>query len=67
MSEHRMPVGALGPGRHAALSYMYVCDSHLQEKDDLRKRKRQERLNELRTGTRKDWVQLQRENPAFEG
>ncbi|GAB4817977.1 hypothetical protein N2152v2_005023 [Parachlorella kessleri] len=39
----------------------------LQEKDDLRKRKRQERLNELRTGTRKDWVQLQRENPAFEG
>lgn len=35
----------------------------LQERDDLRKRRRQERLNELRTGKRKDWVQLHRENP----
>jgi len=33
----------------------------LQEKDDLRKRQRQERLNELRTGTTKSWVQLNRE------
>eukprot|EP00887_Chlorella_sp_A99_P005264 scaffold1.g5264.t1 len=36
----------------------------LQEADDLRKRRRQERLNELRTGSRKDWVTLYRENPG---
>jgi tetratricopeptide (TPR) repeat protein len=32
----------------------------LQEKDDLRKRKRQERLHVLRTGETKSWVQLHR-------
>ena len=36
----------------------------LQEADDLRKRRRQERLNELRQGTKKDWVVLHRENPG---
>ncbi len=36
-----------------------------QEKDDVRKRRRQERLNELRTGTRKNWVQLFRQNPEM--
>jgi tetratricopeptide (TPR) repeat protein len=33
----------------------------LQERDDLRKRKRQERLHVLRTGVVKDWVHLNRE------
>ncbi len=33
----------------------------LQERDDLRKRKRQERLHALRTGVLKDWVHLNRE------
>ena len=32
----------------------------LQEKDDIRKRTRQERLHELRTGARKDWVAIAR-------
>lgn len=32
----------------------------LQEADDLRKRTRQERLGELRSGVRKDWVTLHR-------
>lgn len=32
----------------------------LQERDDARKRTRQERLHELRTGDRKDWVALSR-------
>lgn len=36
----------------------------LQEADDLRKRRRQERLNVLRSGTAKDWVMLHRENPG---
>ncbi|KAL4859604.1 Serine/threonine-protein phosphatase T [Chlorella vulgaris] len=36
----------------------------LQEADDVRKRARQERLNELRTGRRVDWVQLDRGLPA---
>lgn len=33
----------------------------LQEKDDIRKRTRQERLHELRTGAHKDWVAIARE------
>ena len=36
----------------------------LQESDDLRKRRRQERLNVLRSGTVKDWVHLNRSNPG---
>ncbi|KAL4437013.1 hypothetical protein ABPG75_004152 [Micractinium tetrahymenae] len=36
----------------------------LQERDDLRKRTRQERLNELRTGTKQSWVLLDRALPA---
>lgn len=44
---------------------MYACLLLLlQERDDLRKRRRQERLNELRTGTHKSWVILHRENPT---
>ncbi|PSC67238.1 Tetratricopeptide repeat 28 [Micractinium conductrix] len=35
----------------------------LQERDDARKRVRQERLYELRTGTRKSWVSMHRELP----
>lgn len=38
----------------------------VQERDDMRKRTRQERLNQLRTGTRKSWVVLHRENPPVE-
>lgn len=34
-----------------------------QEADDLRKRSRQERLHELRTGSRTDWVSLNRALP----
>jgi hypothetical protein len=34
----------------------------LQEKDDLRKRKRQERLHVLRTGVVKSWVELNRQS-----
>jgi hypothetical protein len=30
------------------------------ERDDLRKRRRQERLHELRSGVKKDWVTLAR-------
>ena len=37
-----------------------------QEADDLRKRTRQERLNELRTGSRLSWVQLNRALPAVD-
>ena len=32
----------------------------LQDKDDIRKRTRQERLHELRSGAHKDWVALAR-------
>ena len=32
----------------------------LQEKDDVRKRRRHERLHQLRTGSCKDWVALAR-------
>ena len=35
----------------------------LTERDECRKRARQERLHELRTGSRKSWVYLNRENP----
>merc|ERR1712188_224267 len=35
----------------------------LQESDDLRKRTRQERLHELRTGESRSWVELNRANP----
>lgn len=35
----------------------------LQERDDLRKRTRQERLHTLRTGEKKTWVELHRANP----
>ena len=34
-----------------------------QERDDLRKRTRQERLHELRTGCRASWVELERGGP----
>jgi hypothetical protein len=36
---------------------------YLQEADDLRKRTRQERLAELRTGKRSNWVHLHRQLP----
>uniref|UniRef100_A0A1D1ZP65 CS domain-containing protein n=2 Tax=Auxenochlorella protothecoides TaxID=3075 RepID=A0A1D1ZP65_AUXPR len=36
----------------------------LQERDDLRRRQRQERLHYLRTGVRKSWVELNRANPG---
>ncbi len=35
----------------------------MQEADDVRKRTRQERLHELRTGERLTWVELQRMQP----
>lgn len=38
----------------------------LQERDDMRKRARQERLAELRTGVRRSWVHLRRGLPAEE-
>jgi hypothetical protein len=38
----------------------------LQERDDMRKRARQERLHELRTGARQSWVQLNRRLPAVD-
>ena len=38
----------------------------VQERDDLRKRTRQERLYQLRTGKSKSWVQLNRENPPLD-
>jgi hypothetical protein len=37
----------------------------MQERDDLRKRTRQERLNHMRYGSKKDWVQLHRESLAL--
>ncbi len=40
---------------------------HVQESNDMRKRARQERLNELRTGTKLSWVQLNRMLPAVDG
>ena len=36
-----------------------------QERDDLRKRTRQERLHHMRTGVHKPWVQLHREGTAL--
>ena len=35
----------------------------LQERDDVRRRRRQERLHVLRTGAYKNWVELDRANP----
>ena len=37
----------------------------MQERDDLRKRTRQERLHFMRTGVRKSWVELHRESNAL--
>lgn len=37
-----------------------------KERNELRKRTRQERLNVLRTGLFKSWVQLERENPKID-
>ena len=42
------------------------CCPAAQEKDDLRKRTRQERLAELRSGTRRSWVELNRALPAVD-
>lgn len=38
----------------------------MQERDDVRKRARQERLAELRTGVRRSWVHLRRGVPESE-
>jgi hypothetical protein len=44
---------------------LQICLSFaFQERDDVRRRTRQERLNELRSGVTKSWVQLYRENPS---
>ncbi len=57
--------GALGRRRWHSVCLTYLLGTLLlQEQDDMRKRARQERLAELRTGMRRSWVHLHRGLPA---